>query len=228
MATDLAEFLGAALGFHLLFGIPLFPAAILTGVARSRSSACSGSASGRWRLSITAFVGVIGVCYLIEIFLATRRLGDDRGARGRAAFAGTESVLLAVGILGATVMPHVIYLHSALTQNRIVAASDAEGARLLRYTRIDVLIAMAIAGLVNIAMLVMAAARLLRDGSRRSTRSRRARTLSRCSAAPPSAALRDLAARLRPRRPRPSARWPARSSCRASSAAGSRSGCAGW
>src|SRR5437762_6988204 len=79
-------------------------------------------------------------------------------------FSGSESVLLAVGILGATVMPHVIYLHSALTQNRIVPENDAEARRLFRYTRIDVLIAMSIAGLINIAMLVMAASVFFRSG----------------------------------------------------------------
>src|SRR5207253_4081579 len=77
---------------------------------------------------------------------------------------GSGSVLLAVGILGATVMPHVIYLHSALMQNRIVPENDDEARRLFRYTRIDVLIAMTIAGLINIAMLVMAASVFFKSG----------------------------------------------------------------
>ena len=84
-------------------------------------------------------------------------------------FAGSESVLLAVGILGATVMPHVIYLHSALTQDRIVSDSPASARVLLRYTRIDVIIAMTVAGLINVAMLVMAASTFSaarRDGCR--------------------------------------------------------------
>src|SRR4029077_18258129 len=80
------------------------------------------------------------------------------------AFSGGDSVLLAVGILGATVMPHVIYLHSALMQNRIVPESDEEAKRLMRYTRIDVTIAMTIAGLINMAMLVMAASVFFKSG----------------------------------------------------------------
>jgi manganese transport protein len=109
-------------------------------------------------------VGVIGGCYLAELFYAN----PDLGAVARHAvvpeFQGSESVLLAVGILGATVMPHVIYLHSALTQDRIVAESDADARTLLRYTRIDVIIAMSLAGLINLSMLVMAAATFARSG----------------------------------------------------------------
>jgi manganese transport protein len=81
-------------------------------------------------------------------------------------FQGTESILLAVGILGATVMPHVIYLHSSLTQSRIVPETDAEAKKLLRYTRIDVIVAMSIAGLINMAMLVMAASTFYDKGLR--------------------------------------------------------------
>jgi len=100
---------------------------------------------------------VIGVCYLGELWFAHPPLGTVARHAVVPDFAGNESVLLAVGILGATVMPHVIYLHSALTQRRIVPRNDQEARKLYRYTRIDVLIAMAIAGLINIAMLVVAA-----------------------------------------------------------------------
>ena len=106
---------------------------------------------------ITAFVVVIGICYLGELCFAHPPLGTVAKHAVVPEFAGNESVLLAVGIIGATVMPHVIYLHSALTQNRIVPRNDDEAKRLFRYTRIDVLIAMVIAGLINIAMLVVAA-----------------------------------------------------------------------
>jgi manganese transport protein len=106
---------------------------------------------------ITAFVAVIGTCYLLELWLAHPPLGTVAKHAVIPEFDGSESVLLAVGILGATVMPHVIYLHSALTQNRIVPRDDAEARRLYRYTRVDVLIAMAIAGLINMSMLVVAA-----------------------------------------------------------------------
>ena len=101
---------------------------------------------------------MIGTCYLIELVYANPDWPAVARQRLKPQFDGSESVLLAVGILGATVMPHVIYLHSALTQDRIVAEDDEGARRLLRYTRIDVIIAMAIAGLINLSMLVMAAA----------------------------------------------------------------------
>jgi manganese transport protein len=106
---------------------------------------------------ITAFVAVIGVCYLGEIWFAHPPLGTVAKHAVVPDFAGSESVLLAVGILGATVMPHVIYLHSALTQQRIVPQNDEEARNLYKYTRIDVVLAMTIAGLINMSMLVVAA-----------------------------------------------------------------------
>jgi manganese transport protein len=164
IATDLAEFLGAALGFHLLFGIGLFPAACITAV-------CAFAILGLQRYGfrpleavIAVMVVVIGLCYVVELFKAHPNLG----AVGRHAvvpqFAGSDSVLLAVGILGATVMPHVIWLHSALMQDRIRSRTSAEKRRLMRFTRIDVVIAMSIAGLINIAMLVMAASTFFESG----------------------------------------------------------------
>src|SRR5919204_625914 len=157
MATDLAEFLGAALGIKLLLGIDLFPAAVITGVVTFAILGLQRHGFRPLEAVITAFVFVIGICYLAELWLAHPPLG--RVARHAVVpdFAGNESVLLAVGILGATVMPHVIYLHSALTQRRIVPENDEEARTLYRYTRIDVLIAMSIAGLINVAMLVVAA-----------------------------------------------------------------------
>ena len=130
MATDLAEFLGAAIGFHLLFGIePLPGGGADRRSRRSRSSACSGAGFRPLEAAIAAIVGVIGACYLLEIFMADPPTRARREARRRArSSTGSESVLLAVGILGATVMPHVIYLHSALTQNRIVAEQRRGGA----------------------------------------------------------------------------------------------------
>ena len=157
MATDLAEFLGAALGIHLLLGIPLFPAAVITGVITFLILGLQRYGFRPLEAVIAAFVGVIGVCYLLELWLAHPPLGTVAKHAVVPDFAGSESVLLAVGILGATVMPHVIYLHSALTQRRIVPRNDDEARILYRYTRIDVLIAMAIAGLINMSMLVVAA-----------------------------------------------------------------------
>jgi manganese transport protein len=157
MATDLAEFLGAALGIHLLLGIALFPAAILTGIITFVILGLQRYGFRPFEAVITAFVFVIGTCYLAELWLAHPPLGTVARHAVVPQFAGNESVLLAVGILGATVMPHVIYLHSALTQNRVVPRNEEEAKTLYRYTRVDVLLAMSIAGLINISMLVVAA-----------------------------------------------------------------------
>jgi manganese transport protein len=164
MATDLAEFLGAALGFHLLLGVALFPAAVLTGIAAFAILGLQRFGFRPLEAVIAAIVGVIGICYVTELFYANPPLGTVARHAVLPGFRGTDSVLLAVGILGATVMPHVIYLHSALMQNRIVPESDREARRLMRYTTVDVLIAMTIAGVINIAMLVMAASTFFRSG----------------------------------------------------------------
>ncbi len=164
MATDLAEFLGAALGFNLLLGIPLFPAAVLTGVCTLVILGLQRLGLRTFEAVIAAFVGVIGVSYLAELFYANPPLGTVALHSVSPAFAGSESLLLAVGILGATVMPHVIYLHSALTQNRLVPRNDEEARRLYRYTKVDVVIAMSIAGVINMAMLVMAASVFYKSG----------------------------------------------------------------
>ena len=164
MATDLAEFLGAAIGFHLLFGIALFPAALLTGVVTFAILGLQRFGLRTFEAVIAAFVGVIGVSYVAELFYANPPLGTVGLHAVKPEFAGSESVLLAVGILGATVMPHVIYLHSALTQNRVVPQNDEEARRLYRYTKVDVIVAMSIAGVINMAMLVMAASVFFRGG----------------------------------------------------------------
>ncbi len=164
MATDLAEFLGAAIGFHLLFGIGLFPAAVLTGIAAFLILGLQRFGFRPLEAVIAVMVFLIGVCYLAELYYAHPPFGLAAKHAVTPMFSGSESVLLAVGILGATVMPHVIYLHSALMQNRIVPESDAEAKRLMRYTKMDVVIAMTIAGLINMAMLVMAASVFFKSG----------------------------------------------------------------
>ena len=156
MATDLAEFLGAALGITLLLHIPLFPAAVITGVITFAILGLQRYGFRPLEAVITAFVAVIGICYLAELWFAHPPLGEVAKHAVVPEFAGKESVLLAVGIIGATVMPHVIYLHSALTQTGS-PRNDEEAKRLYRYTRIDVTTAMVIAGLINMAMLVVAA-----------------------------------------------------------------------
>lgn len=158
MATDLAEFLGAAVAFNLLFGLPLLAAGLLTGVVTFAILALQRYGFRPLEAVIAAFVGVIALCYLIETLLGRPDVGAAAAAIAVPRFAGSESVLLAAGILGATVMPHVIYLHSALTQDRIVAANAAQRRRLFRFEVVDILIAMGLAGMVNAAMLMVAAA----------------------------------------------------------------------
>jgi manganese transport protein len=164
IATDLAEFLGAALGMHLLFGIGLFPAAVLTAVAAFLILGLQRFGFRPLEATIGVIVLTIGACYVVELFKAR----PDLAAVGKHAvipgFEGSGSILLAVGILGATVMPHVIWLHSALTQDRIRPQDDEQARRLMRLTKIDVGIAMAIAGLINVAMLVMAASTFFKSG----------------------------------------------------------------
>jgi manganese transport protein len=158
MATDLAEFLGAALGFNLLFGMALFPAGLLTGVVTFLVLGLQQRGFRPLEAVITALVGVIAACYLIETVMGKPSLGRAAASFLPPSFAGTQSVLLATGILGATVMPHVIYLHSALTQDRIVTRDETRLKRLMRFEIVDVAIAMGLAGLINAAMLMMAAA----------------------------------------------------------------------
>src|SRR5438067_3886759 len=164
MATDLAEFLGAALGFHLLLGIGLFPAALLTGAAAFAILGLQRFGFRPFEAVIAAIVGVVGVCYIGELFYAKPPLGTVTKHAFVPQFAGSESVLLAVGILGATVMPHVIYLHSALLQGRVLPKTQDEARRLYPFTRIDVVIAMSIAGFISIAMLVVAASTFYKSG----------------------------------------------------------------
>jgi manganese transport protein len=156
MATDLAEFIGAAIALNLLFGVPLFHAGLITAVVAFGILGLQAKGHRRFEAVIVGLLGLIILGFLYD----TLNIGFDAGAAAKGfipGFAGTDSVLLATGILGATVMPHVIYLHSALTQNRIRPHDDAERKRLLRFQRIDVGIAMGVAGLVNMSMLVIAA-----------------------------------------------------------------------
>ena len=157
MATDLAEFIGAAIALNLLFGIPLFPAGLITSVVAFGILALQSHGYRRFETVIVGLLSVILLGFLYETFHAGAHAGDVLGGLVPG-FEGSGSVLLATGILGATVMPHVIYLHSALTQRRIPASDSAERRRLLRFQRVDVTIAMSIAGVVNLSMLIVAAA----------------------------------------------------------------------
>jgi manganese transport protein len=169
MATDLAEFLGAALGIYLLFprlfntlggltGLPelLIPAVLMGGLALV-VLLLEHRGFRPLEALITVLVGVVAFCFIFETILDRPQWGLVAYHTFVPQFKGTESILLATGILGATVMPHVIFLHSSLTQGRIVTRDPEKLRRLFRFEQIDVIIAMSIAGLVNMAMLVMAA-----------------------------------------------------------------------
>jgi manganese transport protein len=164
MATDLAEFLGAAIGFNLLFGIPLWAAGLLTALATFLILSLQVRGFRALEAVITGMLGVIVLCYLVETFLDKPDWKTLAYHAVVPQFAGPESVLIAAGILGATVMPHVIFLHSALTQDRIVVDSPVLRRRLFRFELVDVCVAMGVAGFVNAAMLIMAAATFNRAG----------------------------------------------------------------
>jgi manganese transport protein len=156
MSTDIAEFVGAALGLNLLFGVPMVAAGVITGVIAFAILGLESRGYRRFELAITALLGIIFLGFLYE----TLRIGPSASGSLRGlvpAFSGQDSVLLAVGIVGATVMPHAIYLHSALTKGRMPCRDDAERARVLRFERLDVLVALGLAGIINMAMLAVAA-----------------------------------------------------------------------
>ena len=156
MSTDIAEFVGAALGLNLLFGVPLFAAGIMTALIAFGILGLQSRGYRQFELAIAALLGVIFLGFLYE----TLRIGPSATGSLHGlvpAFAGHDSVLLAAGIVGATVMPHVIYLHSALTKGRVPCRDDAERGRVLRFARLDVLIALGLAGVINMAMLAVAA-----------------------------------------------------------------------
>jgi manganese transport protein len=157
MATDLAEFLGAGIGITLLFKLPLMASLFIVAIVTYAILLLEGRGFRPMELLISAFVGVVGVSYLIELVIAP----PDWAAFAYHTFVptlqDTRSVTLAVGIIGATVMPHAIYLHSSLMQNRVPATTAAERRRVLRFSNIEVLFALGIAGLINMAMVAMAA-----------------------------------------------------------------------
>jgi manganese transport protein len=156
IATDLAEFVGAAIALNLLFGVPPFAAGLITAVVAFGILALQTRGYRRFELAIAGLLGIVLLGFLYDLL----QVGADAGSVAGGlipGFAGTDSVMLAVGILGATVMPHVVYLHSALTQNRIKPADERERRSLLRFQRVDVVVAMGLAGLINLSMLIVAA-----------------------------------------------------------------------
>ena len=158
MATDLAEFLGGAIGLSLLFGMPLLAGMAVTAVVTYGILLFDGRGFRPMELIIGALVSVIGICYVIEMFIAP----VDWAAAGLGVITPSmpdaAALTISVGIIGATVMPHALYLHSGLTQHRATARNDAERKTLLRFSNWECVIALAVAGMINMAMVIMAAA----------------------------------------------------------------------
>ena len=164
MATDLAEFVGAALGLNLVFGVPLFPAGLITAVIAFGVLALEQRGYRKFELAIIALLGLVAAGFVYVFFAAG---GQDYGGIAGGLIPrleGTDTLSLTVGIIGATVMPHVVYLHSALQRNRIPAADKAERRTLLRFNRWDCFVGLGLAGIVNLSMLCIAAALFHKPG----------------------------------------------------------------
>jgi manganese transport protein len=164
MATDLAEFVGAAVGLNLLFHVPLFAAGLITAIVAFAILALEQRGYRRFELAIAGLLGIVFLGFIYDLFA----VGVTRTsvAGGLVPGFGSSGILLLVaGIIGATVMPHVVYLHSALTKSRVACRDDAERRELLRFQRLDVLVALGAAGLINLLMLFIAASLFNRTGS---------------------------------------------------------------
>ncbi|MBW6416958.1 Nramp family divalent metal transporter [Celeribacter sp. PS-C1] len=157
MATDLAEFLGGAIGLALLFNLPLIVGMGITAIVTYGILIFEGRGFRPMELIIGAMVGLIGLCYLAEILIAPIDWGATATGLVTPNLPDAAALTIAVGIIGATVMPHAIYLHSGLTQSRAVMRDDTDRRRVLSYSNTEVVLALAVAGMVNMAMVMMAA-----------------------------------------------------------------------
>ncbi|MFT6773610.1 MAG: manganese transport protein [Paracoccaceae bacterium] len=157
MATDLAEFLGGAIGLSLLFDMPLMNGMIVTAIVTYAILLVEGRGFRPMELIIGFLVGIIALCYLVEIFMSPINWGEAGMGAITPSMPDATALAISVGIIGATVMPHAIYLHSGLTQNRAAVRHDLDRRKLVRFSNIEVVVALALAGMVNIAMVMMAA-----------------------------------------------------------------------
>ncbi|MDL0428001.1 MULTISPECIES: Nramp family divalent metal transporter [Bacillus amyloliquefaciens group] len=164
MATDLAEFIGAALGLNLLFGIPMVEAAIIAAIGSFAILELQRRGYRALEAGIAGLLFVVVIAFALQTFFAKPDAASVLEGLFIPKIDGMDSVLLATGILGATVMPHAIYLHSALTQRRVVGKTDSERKKIFRFETIDILIAMVIAGAINASMLIVAAALFFKNG----------------------------------------------------------------
>ena len=169
MATDLAEFVGAALGLHLVFGVPLFPAGLLTAVIAFAILALDRRGYRKFELAVIALLAFVAAGLLVDLFTVGHQSAAGIAGGLVPRLGGDGTLALAVAIIGATVMPHVVYLHSALQKDRIRPADDGEKRILLQYNRWDCAVGLGIAGLANVAMLCIAAGLFHRLGLTRVT-----------------------------------------------------------
>ena len=165
IATDLAEFVGAAIGLNLLFGIPLFTAGLITAVVAFGILALEQRGYRRFELAIIGLLGLVALGFLYDLAAVGGQSASGIAEGLVPSFENSEALLLAIGIIGATVMPHVIYLHSALTQRRIEPRDAGERRQLLRYTKIDCGLGLGMAGLINLSMLFIAVALFNKTGN---------------------------------------------------------------
>ncbi|MED1489454.1 Nramp family divalent metal transporter [Bacillus smithii] len=164
IATDLAEFIGSSLGLHLLFGVPMVPAALITAIASFVILECQRRGFRSLETVIVVMISMVVLSFAVQMVLAKPDVGAVAEGLLTPKFIGADSVLLASGILGATVMPHAIYLHSSLTQNRIVGKGELEKKKIFQFEFLDILFAMLISGAINMAMLIVAAALFHKNG----------------------------------------------------------------
>lgn len=164
IATDLAEFVGAAIGLNLLFGTPLFVAGLITAVIAFGVLALEQRGYRKFELAIAAMLGLVAFGFIYDLIAVGHQSASGIANGLIPGLSGSDSLLLVVGIIGATVMPHVVYLHSALTQDRIPPRDAGERRELLKWLRIDVGLGLGIAGLINLSMMLMAAALFYRIG----------------------------------------------------------------
>ncbi len=157
MATDLAEFLGGAIGLALLFNLPLFWGMVVTAIVTYGILTFERKGFRPMELIIGTMIAIISLCYLIEVLIAPIDWTSAATGLVTPNLPDAAALTIAVGIIGATVMPHAVYLHSGLTQNRAVVRNDEDRRNVLRFSNVEVIIALAIAGLVNMAMVTMAA-----------------------------------------------------------------------
>lgn len=157
MATDLAEFLGGAVGLSLLFGLPLLVGMAITAVVTYGILLFEGRGFRPLELIIGALVALIGLCYLVEMVIAPVDWGQVALGAVSPQIPDAAALTIAVGIIGATVMPHALYLHSGLTQGRTRPRDIGQKRLLVRFSNREVVVALSVAGLVNMAMVIMAA-----------------------------------------------------------------------